>query len=96
MSNMKSLSLIVAPISSNLNPKLRRRQNLIERLEEQQQLAKDPYYTVTARRWIKDTEGVKQLIEVKKRIKPWCVRIIQEASIWSLKAVLSGWFLIKG
>ena len=71
MSNMKSLSLIVAPTASSLSPKLRRRQNLIERLEEQHQLAKDPNFTITVRRWIKDTEGVKQPIEIKKRIKPW-------------------------
>ena len=71
MSNMKSLSLIVAPTASSLSPKLRRRQNFIERLEEQQQLAKDPNFTITVRRWIKDAEGIKQPIEIKKRIKPW-------------------------
>ena len=71
MSNMKSLSLIVAPTASSLTPKLRRRQNLIERLEEQQQLARDSSFTITVRRWIKDAEGVKKPIEYQKRIKPW-------------------------
>ena len=71
MSNMKSLSLIVAPTSSNMNPKLRRRQNLIERLEEQRELVKNPNHSISVHRWIKDAEGVKQLIEIKKRVKPW-------------------------
>ena len=71
MSNLKSLSLIVAPTSFYSDPKLRRRQNLIDRLEEQRELAKDPYYTIGVRRWVKDTDGVKQLIEIKKRVKPW-------------------------
>ena len=96
MSNMKSLSLIVAPTSSNLNPKLRRRQNLIDRLEEQSELAKDPYYTVTARRWIKDTEGVKQLIEVKKRIKPWLRKDPTGSLYMILKSGLKRLVLDKG
>ena len=96
MSNMKSLSLIVAPTSSNLNPKLRRRQNLIDRLEEQRELAKDPYYTVTARRWIKDTEGVKQLIEVQKHIKPWWRKDATGSLYMILKSGLKRLVLDKG
>ena len=71
MSNMKTLTLIIAPTSSSLSPKLLRRQNLIERLEEQRELAKDPNYTITSRHWIKDREGIKQLVEIQKRVKPW-------------------------
>jgi hypothetical protein len=96
MSNMKSLSLIMAPTSSNLSPKLHRRQNLIDRLEEQRELAKDPYYTVNARRWIKDTEGVKQLIEVKKRIKPWWRKDPNGSLYMILKSGLKRLVLDKG
>jgi len=96
MSNMKSLSLIVAPTASSLSPKLRRRQNLIERLEEQHQLAKDPNFTITVRRWIKDTEGVKQPIEVKKRIKPWWRKDATGSLYMILKSGLKRLVLDKG
>ena len=71
MTILKSLNLIVAPIGSQISPKLRRRQNFIERLEEQKALASDPSYTVTKRRWIMDANGVKQPIDIQKRVKPW-------------------------
>jgi hypothetical protein len=71
MSHLKSLTLTIAPHQSDRNPKLIRRQRLIERLEEQQKLVGDPNFTVLVRRWIKDLDGVKQPIETHRRIKPW-------------------------
>ncbi len=71
MTHLKSLTLTVAPYQIERNPKLIRRQRLIERLEEQRKLAADPTFTVLVRRWIKDTEGVKQPFDRQKRIKPW-------------------------
>ena len=96
MSNMKSLSLIVAPTASSLSPKLRRRQNFIERLEEQQQLAKDPNFTITVRRWIKDAEGIKQPIEIKKRIKPWWHKDANGSLFLVLRSGLKRLVLDKG
>ena len=71
MSHLKSLTLTVAPHQIERNPKLLRRQRLIERLEEQQKLAADPTFTVLVRRWIKDLDGVKQRFDRQKRVKPW-------------------------
>ena len=71
MSHLKSLTLTIAPHQIERNPKLIRRQRLIERLEEQRKLATDSNFTVTVRRWVKDTEGVKQPFDRIKRIKPW-------------------------
>jgi hypothetical protein len=71
MSHLKSLTLTVAPHQIERNPKLLRRQRLIERLEEQQKLAADPTFTVLVRRWIKDLDGVKQPFDRQKRVKPW-------------------------
>ena len=71
MSHVKSLTLTVAPHQIRQNPRLVRRQRLIDRLEEQRKLAADPSYTVISKRWIKDEAGVKQLIEIPKRPKPW-------------------------
>ena len=71
MSYLKTLTLTLAPHQIGRNPKLIRRQRLIERLEEQIKLAADPTFTVLVRRWIKDAEGVKQPFDRQKRIKPW-------------------------
>ena len=71
MNHLKSLTLTVAPHQIERNPKLLRRQRLIERLEEQQKLAADPSFTVLVRRWIKDLDGVKQPFDRQKRVKPW-------------------------
>ena len=71
MSHLKTLTLTIAPNQIERNPKLIRRQRLLERLEEQRKLAADPSFTVLVRRWIKDAEGIKQPFDRHKRIKPW-------------------------
>ena len=71
MTHLKSLTLTVAPHQIERNPKLLRRQRLIERLEEQRKLAADPTFTVLVRRWIKDLDGVKQPFDRQKQVKPW-------------------------
>ena len=71
MAHLKSLTFTVAPHQIERNPKLLRRQRLIERLEEQQKLAADSTFTVLVRRWIKDLDGVKQPFDRQKRVKPW-------------------------
>jgi len=71
MAHLKSLTFTVAPQQIARNPKLVRRQRLIDRLEEQQKLATDPSFTVLVRRWVKDTDGLKQPLDRHRRIKPW-------------------------
>lgn len=71
MSYLKSLTLTVTPHQIERNPKLLRRQRMVERLEEQLKLVADPSFTITVRRWIKDAQGVKQPFDRVKRIKPW-------------------------
>ena len=71
MAHLKSLTFTVAPQQIARNPKLVRRQRLIDRLEEQQKLAVDPAFTVLVRRWVKDPDGIKQPIDRQKRVKPW-------------------------
>ena len=60
MAHLKSLTFTVAPQQIARNPKLVRRQRLIDRLEEQQKLAADPAFTILVRRWVKDPDGIKQ------------------------------------
>jgi hypothetical protein len=71
MSHLKSLTLTIAPNQFERNPKLLRRQSLIERLEEQRRLAADPSFTVLVRRWMKDVDGVKQPFDPQNQVKPW-------------------------
>ena len=71
MAHLKSLTFTVAPQQIGRNPKLVRRQRLIDRLEEQLKLASDPAFTVLVRRWVKDPDGIKQPVDRQKRVKPW-------------------------
>jgi hypothetical protein len=96
MSHLKSLTLTIAPHQIERNPKLIRRQRLIERLEEQRKLAADPNFTVTIRRWIKDGEGVKQPFDRIKRIKPWWKSDANGGLVLILKAGLRTIELEKG
>jgi hypothetical protein len=96
MSHLKSLTLTIAPHQIERNPKLIRRQRLIERLEEQRKLANDPNFTVTFRRWVKDTEGVKQPFDRVKRIKPWWKSDANDSLVLILKAGLKTIELEKG
>ncbi len=71
MAHLKSLTFTVAPQQIARNPKLVRRQRLIDRLEEQQKLVADPAFTVLVRRWVKNPDGIKQPVDRQKRVKPW-------------------------
>lgn len=70
MSNLKSLTFTaVSPVSND--PKVIRRLRLIERLEEQRTLAKDPSYAPMVRRWKKADDGSRVSVEQTRRLKPW-------------------------
>jgi len=71
MSYLKSLTFTVSPQQITANPKLKRRQKFIERLEEQRQLAKDPNYAPVVRRWIKGVDGLRSPVDTHRRIAPW-------------------------
>ncbi len=71
MSNLKSLTFTIAPVSSQTSPKLHRRQRLIERLDEQLQLAQDPTYAPTRRRREQSPDGTRKLVDYSRTIKPW-------------------------
>lgn len=96
MTILKSLNLIVAPTNARMSPKLRRRQSLIERLEEQKALAQDPQFKIMKRRWIKDANGIKQPIDIQKRIKPWWRADATGSLYLTLKSGLKTLVLDKG
>jgi hypothetical protein len=69
MSHLKSLTLTA--LTSTTDPKLTRRQRLIERLQEQIQLAQDPKYAPLVREWRMGEDGTRQPIDTYRVIKPW-------------------------
>ena len=71
MSLLKSLTFCAAPARLRDDPKLARRQNLINRLEEQRHLTKDPAYVVTTKRSARSETGEKVIVERVKKIHPW-------------------------
>ena len=71
MSNLKSLTFTILPQQFANHPKFARRRRLIERLEEQRQLAKDPTFTPVTKRWRKTAEGSSVLVDHHRRLHPW-------------------------
>lgn len=71
MTALKSLTFIQAPPKTPNNPTLFRRERLLQRLEEQLQLAKDPSYAPFVKRWKNTDDGVKRPVEHIRRLKPW-------------------------
>jgi hypothetical protein len=68
---MKSLTLAPLPRLTAADPVIHRRNKLIVRLQQQIALAQDPNFTLTRQKWIADENGVKQLRELKKRVRAW-------------------------
>jgi hypothetical protein len=71
MTQLKSLTFAALPKASSADPVVQRRNKLIVRLQQQIALVQDPQFTLTRQKWIADEAGVKQLRELRKRVRPW-------------------------
>ena len=71
MTQLKSLTFAPLPKLTAADPVIWRRNKLIVRLQQQIALAQDPNFTLTRQKWIADEAGVKQLRELKKRVRAW-------------------------
>ena len=71
MSHLKSLTFTVSPQQIARNPKLIRRQKLVDRLEDQLRLAKDPSYAPVIRRWKRSEDGPKVPVDLHRQVRPW-------------------------
>ena len=69
MSSLKSLTFAAVPVT-NSSPLLARRLRLIERLEEQKSLLRDPSYVRIVQRWTK-RDGERVLTEKRLPVRPW-------------------------
>src|ERR1035441_6497424 len=71
MTQLKSLTFAALPKLTAADPVIHRRNKLIVRLQQQIALAQDPNFTLTRQKWIADEAGVKQLRELRKRVRAW-------------------------
>jgi hypothetical protein len=71
MTQLKTLTFAPLPKASSADPVIQRRNKLIVRLQQQIALVQDPNFTLTRQKWIADEHGVKQLRELRKRVRPW-------------------------
>ena len=69
MNHLKSLAFTTVTRGA-ASPVLARRANLIARLEDQKNLAKDPNYAPTVTRMVKSNDGIKQRVELKRPLRP--------------------------
>jgi hypothetical protein len=74
MNSLKSLTFVPAPPKTPNNPTFYRRERLVQRLQEQLQLAKDPSFAPVVKRWKKGEDGVKRPVDHIRRVKP-CWRV---------------------
>ena len=71
MTQLKSLTFAPLPKLTAADPVIQRRNKLIVRLQQQLALVKDPQFTLTRQKWIADETGVKQLRELRKKVRAW-------------------------
>lgn len=70
MSHLKALKFIEVPKATGTDPVLARREQVIARLQDQKMLAADPAYEKIVTRTIKDANGAKRKVELRKRPRP--------------------------
>ena len=71
MTQLKALTFTSLPKLTSGDPIIQRRNKLIVRLQQQIALVQDPQFTLTRQKWIADENGIKQLRELKKRVRAW-------------------------
>ena len=70
MSNLKSLTFTKLP-NKSVDSTVRRREKLIEKLNERLEHIRNPNFKVTFNRWETNNAGERVVVEKTKPIKPW-------------------------
>ena len=73
MSMLKALNIVSLPKLSKNDPTLQRRIKLLTQLEQQRELAADANFVVSIKKWVKQEDGSKALVDKQKRVKKWWV-----------------------
>ena len=71
MSVLKNLNFAVVSAGAERDPKLVRRHKLIMQLQQQKDYAADVDYVVPRKKWVKQEDGTKLLLDAPKRVKRW-------------------------
>ncbi|WP_349370502.1 DUF6641 family protein [Salinarimonas sp.] len=71
MAGFKDLKLVAYERPNNGDPIHKRRRKLLDQLAEQMRLAEDAGYQPTADKWVEGEGGVRQRVQVPKRVKRW-------------------------
>ena len=71
MTQLKSLTFAALPKLTAGDPVIQRRNKLIVRLQQQIALVQDPNFTLTRQKWIVDENGIRQLRELRKKVRAW-------------------------
>ena len=71
MTELDKLNFVAFKPLRNNNTIAVRRRKLMAKIDEQIELAADPNYAPTQRKWVADDDGNRKQIEVAKRIKRW-------------------------
>lgn len=96
MAYLKTVALTVNPSNDPVNPVIARRTRLVEHLEEQRKLAKDPTYAPAIRQWKKAEDGSKTPVDSFKVVKPWWRTDANGSLVLLLKSGLKTLELEKG
>ena len=71
MAFLKSLKLSPYNPTNRNNSFLKRRRQLIAKIDEQILLATDPNYKPTKIKWVRNEDGTERKLEIPKRIRRW-------------------------
>jgi hypothetical protein len=91
MATLKSLTFAAftpPKVMNNSNPTEKRRAKVIARLEDQKRLLADPDFTRTVKKWKKNGDGQKTLVERKQRVLPSWFEVDGGKYVFLVK---SGW-----
>ena len=82
MSILTALAFVPLPRKTIADPVIQRRATFIKQLEQQRELAREPGFEPTKRKWVVNVDGCKQLVTVPKRVKRWCAWMHRAPAFW--------------
>jgi hypothetical protein len=83
--HLKSLAFVPVPRRSDFDPRIVRRQKMVERLEQQLALARDANYTVTRKRRVKTSDGTQTLTEYQRKPAAWWISDANEQLVMTIR-----------
>ena len=73
MSTFTTFSVVPMPKASSSDPVIKRRQKLLYQLEQQRALAVNPRHVIEAKKWVRQDDGSRRLVERQRTVRRWWV-----------------------